>query len=124
MARERTPRQIIDASLSEAEWQAWIVSLARARGWLVWYQPDWVYRMVVRDMQRRRVARDWPDAGFPDLWLVHPSGRMAVLECKSERGAVRAEQRRWIDALVASGIDARVVRPRHREDIEALLTER
>lgn len=111
-----------DRALTEQQFQQWVVDLARLRGWLVWYQPDWVYRLIVRDMRQRRVARDWPDAGFPDLWLVHPaSGRLLVLECKAEAGTVRKEQKAWLAALVAAGVDARVVRPRHRDEVEALL---
>jgi len=42
------------------------------------------------------------EAGFPDLVLVRGS-RLLFVECKSERGWVRPEQRRWLEALGAIG---------------------
>lgn len=117
-----TPQQ---RAMSEHQFQSVVVEMARVNGWLVWYQPDWVYRLVAGSMQRRRVARDWPDAGFPDVWLVHPDdGRFLVLECKREGGALREPQRRWLAALQAAGIDARMVRPRDLDDLDDLLARR
>lgn len=108
---------------SEAEFQRAIIDAAAIYNWLVWYQPDWVYRLIMRDMRQRRVRRDWPEPGFPDLWLVHPdNGKLLVFECKSQRGSVRDAQKRWVAALKAAGVDVRVVRPRDFDDVLALLS--
>lgn len=110
-------------SMSEAEFQMSIIQAARLNGWMVWYQPDWVYRTIMRDMQRRRVNRDWPDSGFPDLWLLHPEKKqLLVIECKSAKGSVRDTQKAWIAALIDAGINAIVARPRDLETVDKLLS--
>lgn len=108
---------------TEAEFQSWIVDYARVNGWRVWYMPDWVYRLIARDMQRTRIGKDWPDKGFPDLWLVR-EGELVVLEVKSATGSVKKEQKAWIADLAAAGIVARVVRPKDREMLESLLSRK
>ena len=50
--------------------------------------------------------------GFPDLTLVHPKRKMVYfLEIKTETGKVTPEQHQWIDALLAAGQNAAIVRP-------------
>jgi len=113
---------VTDDAMTEAQFQQRIVETARLSGWLVWYQPDWIYRLIMRDMSRRRVRRDWPEPGFPDLWMVHPERKiMLVLECKAAKGSLRPPQRAWLDALRESGIDARMIKPRDLENIELFL---
>lgn len=120
-------KYVSPAALPETEnqFQSWVLDVARYYGWLVHYVPDWTYRLIVRDMQRnRRSGRDWPDSGWPDLFLLHPvSGRVLVLELKSATGAVRAPQKAWVAGLQAAGLDARVVRPKDRDAIEQALRE-
>ena len=108
-------------AVSEEDLSAWVVDAARLHGWRVWFQPDWVYRLIARDMERARRRRRWPDPGFPDLWLVHPERGLLVLELKSARGTVRPEQREWLDLLRAAGVDAQVVRPDDRDELERRL---
>lgn len=48
--------------------------------------------------------------GFPDLVLVHPSGRFLIREVKEGKGVVSADQRKWIDQLRNAGVDAGVWR--------------
>lgn len=112
--------------LSEAEFQRWLVREARAAGWLVYFVPDWMHRLAMASMKRRRRGdREWPDKGFPDVWCVHVErGELAVFECKRDTAppsAVKPEQRAWISGLRLAGIWADVVRPRDRDRIRARL---
>lgn len=105
----------------EDAFQAWIVSLAREHGWRVFWLPNWMYRLAIASLKRRRRAdREWPDRGLPDLILVRgtPIPRLLVWECKTDRGKTSPEQDGWLADFRACGIAARVVRPKDREWIE------
>jgi len=65
--------------LSEKQWQAQIVELARRLNWAVY-----------RTFDSRR-----SQPGFPDLVLVRD--RVVFVELKTERGKVSEEQGGWID---------------------------
>ena len=49
--------------------------------------------------------------GLPDL-IVAGHGRFLMIELKAEGGTLDEDQRAWLDALTAAGVDARVLRPR------------
>ncbi|HEV2241804.1 MAG TPA: hypothetical protein VGR98_12240 [Streptosporangiaceae bacterium] len=48
--------------------------------------------------------------GFPD-WCFAGARGVMFRECKTQRGHLRLEQSRWLDALRAGGADAGVWRP-------------
>lgn len=50
--------------------------------------------------------------GFPDLVVVGPGG-VLYRELKSDRGSLTADQREWLTALTAAGVDADVWKPAH-----------
>jgi hypothetical protein len=91
--------------LREREWQAWIVREARQQGWETYHTRD---------------SRG-SDPGFPDLVLACPVRGVRYIECKTEKGRVRPEQRRWLAILQASGQRAFVARPRDVDAVERLL---
>lgn len=79
--------------------------LLDACGWMAFHDPD---------------SRDAP-AGLPDYPMVHPHWhRSAYAELKAERGRIRAEQRRWLSALLGSGTEAYLFRLRGPEDVDAI----
>jgi hypothetical protein len=80
--------------VSEKQFMASVVELARWCGWLIFHPFD----------SRRSTA------GFPDLTLVR-DGRLLFCELKSERGRVSADQQQWLDALQLAGCDVVVWRP-------------
>src|ERR1044071_2787109 len=86
--------------MSETDWQTWVVSTARARGWLVAHLRD---------------SRGQDANGLPDLVLAR-GGLVILAELKTERGAIRESQRPW---LAASG--NHVWRPSDRARVEAVL---
>lgn len=107
--------------MSEAEFQQAVVDAARTLGWHVQFTPDWMMRLAVHDMHRkRRGDRPWPDKGFPDLVLVRGT-QIVVAELKSDKGRVRPEQQAWLAALRAAGVKAVVWRPRMWDDVLACL---
>lgn len=83
--------------MTERQFQAAIVQLARTAGWRVYHTHD----------SRRS------EAGFPDLVLVHAKRRQLLfMEVKSERGRLSKDQREWLDDLSKATLTAGgVVRP-------------
>lgn len=81
------------------------IRLAQSYGWYCFHDND----------SRRN------QAGFPDLFLVHPDRGVLFIELKTETGRVRPAQRDVLRMLRKAGQRAFIVRPRHRDDLEALL---
>ena len=105
-ARLAQGRQLRPEDMSEGQLQAYVVKLAKARGWMAYHTHD-----------SRRSER-----GFPDLVLVHAGRKLAMfVELKSPTGRLTIPQQNWIDAMKAAGLDARVWRPSDLEEIEATL---
>jgi hypothetical protein len=103
-----TPRAIIDAHTTEAEFQWQLMQLARLCGFMCYHPFD-----------SRRSA-----IGYPDLTLVHAErGQLVFLEAKRESGKTTPAQDAWLIALGAvPGVVARAVRPSDWETIAAILT--
>lgn len=97
-------RSAIDRAMSEKQWQAQVVALARYNGWLCYH--TWNSQHSER--------------GYPDLTLIRHN-RLVVAELKTERGTVTDVQCLWLEAFRACGIPAYVWRPRDWLDIVAIL---
>lgn len=93
-------------AISEKQFQAQVVELARLYNWLVYHTYD-----------SRRSA-----PGFPDLVLVRPP-RLIFAELKSEEGRARPEQRTWLEALsgCTQAPESHLWRPRDLQEIQTLL---
>ncbi len=103
-----TTRDELDAAMTEKEWQAQVVELAKAEGWLVYHTQD----------SRRS------NPGFPDLVLVRGVVQIG-LELKTEKGKVSDAQQEWIDALKKVLIvRADIARPHNWDDVQRALTAR
>lgn len=103
----RVGRAIMDNTVTEKEFQARILTIAKLYGWLCYHVPD--SRMVTC-------------RGFPDIVLCK-SGRFIMAELKTERGKLRAEQVQWLEALRASGVEAYLWRPSMWDKIVETLKE-
>lgn len=92
--------------ISEKQFQAQVLGLARYSGFLVYHTHD--------------PRRSQP--GFPDLVLVRPP-RLIFAELKSEEGRIRPEQREWLEALsgCTEAPESYLWRPRNLEEIQNLL---
>lgn len=86
--------------MTEREFMAAVVQLARASGWLVYHTFD--------------SRRSQP--GFPDLVLVRE--RVMFRELKVRDGKLSLEQRTWLARLRSAGADAAVWRERDWATVE------
>ena len=61
--------------------------------------------------------------GFPDAVLLHPDGRILVVEFKTTIGKVTPIQQTWLDGFKACGVPAYVWRPAdwHDGTVERIL---
>lgn len=83
-------------TMTENQLQAVIIANAKRSGWLVYHTFD----------SRRS------QAGYPDLHLVHPVLKISLLrELKTQKGTLRPEQKTWITALEAAGLNIAIWRP-------------
>ena len=111
-------RLVIDAAITETEFQAQVIELATTLGWLVYHTYD----------SRRSVY------GFPDLVLVR-CGRVIFMELKSEKGRLDTRrrysprtgralpnQKDWKDAFEACpDVEYYLYRPRHWDELMEVL---
>ena len=73
--------------ISEVNFQAQIVKLAKLRGWKVYHTYD-----------SRKSKK-----GFPDLILIRDE-RIIAAELKTRKKTTTTEQREWLDAFAESGV--------------------
>jgi hypothetical protein len=89
----------------DADFQAKILKLAKATGWLCYHTYD--------------SRRSKP--GFPDLVLVRGAS-MLFLEVKSEDGKAKPEQEAWIARLKqVKFVSAAICRPQNWDEIAEML---
>lgn len=100
---------------SEAQFQSWVVDLAKLTGWLVYHtRPS-------MNTRGRWATHITGDAGFPDLMLAHPRHGALFVELKTRLGKTTVAQDKWLDTLTTTGHYAQVWRPEHRGEITLLL---
>jgi hypothetical protein len=91
--------------LTEKQFMAQVIRLARLRGWLLYHPFD-----------SRRSA-----AGYPDLTLVRGQ-RLIFAELKSEDGRLTPAQAAWLAALRAvPGVEVHIWHPAVWGTVEAVL---
>jgi len=112
MTRRRTP---------EKDFQDAVLHWARLFHWRVFYIPDWLYRLAMASMKRTRIARDWPDPGFPDLVLLKVP-HLIFAELKSGTNKPTAKQNAWHDDLRACGLRVYVWRESDIDEIIRILS--
>lgn len=95
----------LPAEISERDFQAEVLRLAKRHGWLSYHTHD-----------SRRSAK-----GFPDLVMVRPP-QLLFAELKTNTGKLTPEQQDWLDHLNASGAVACVWRPKDWPMIERALS--
>ena len=90
--------------LTEREWQAQVVAIARMYGWRVHHH------LISRGSE----------AGWPDLVIAGHS-RGLFVELKTDKGALRPEQRTWLELLALAGCEVAVWRPADLDMVTAAL---
>lgn len=92
------------------ELQAAIIDLAHITGWKVaHFQSVLATRKDGSASWRTPVAAD--GKGFPDLFLVRNERALAI-EVKGDGDSLKVEQKAWILALQAAGIQVQIATPR------------
>lgn len=106
--RPELARNLLDKQVTELAWQKSIIELAEEYcGWLVFHDQD----------SRKN------NPGFPDLVMAHHRHGVVYLECKTEDGKVRREQRLWIWTLQQAGEVAAIVRPSDRDWVDRIIRD-
>lgn len=101
-------RAVLDAQITEADFQASVIRHARLRGY-------WVYHTY--DSRHS-------EAGFPDTVIVHPEHPdwpVVMAELKKETTKPTTAQEAWLEALAGRRIETRLWRPSSWEEIERTL---
>lgn len=99
---KRNWRELEPHQWSEAEFQTKIITEAQQVGW-------WVYHPYFSKRS---------EAGWPDLYLMHPDGRRLIVELKRNRGYSTPIQRKCHARFRVAGEEVLVWRPR---DLEMIL---
>ena len=104
------------ATITEADWQAQFVQLARILGWR--------HLHVRRSLGR---GKKWVTAtnqdGWPDLHLWHETQqRVIYVELKSETGRLRPQQTEVLGSLTRAGQEVYVLRPSDLEVAKRILS--
>lgn len=102
------------ALATEREYETTILEAARIGGWRVHAERP------------AQTAKGWRtairgSAGWPDLFLVHPTRGAMALELKRRPRRPTVDQELWLAALAGAGIDARLVYV--PDDLDALVRE-
>jgi VRR-NUC domain len=91
--------------VSEAAFQQQVVQLAGFYGWnLVYHTHD-----------SRRSNKGWPDL------VICRAPEIVFVELKGDKTRVRPEQKAWLAALAACGLEAYLWRPNDFDDLHARL---
>lgn len=98
-------RALLLKSVSERDWQGYVVALARLHGWRCYHPLD---------------SRG-STAGYPDLTLLR-DGQLVVAELKSMTGKATQQQEQWLAAFRAvPGVLADIWRPSDRDTVDQIL---
>lgn len=102
--------KVFIGTMGEQEFQNEVTDLADKNGWL-WFHHPYECGEVVR-------------RGWPDLILVHPRRKLLLFrELKWERRKLEPAQSTFLHALQAVGADAKVWRPKDRDEIVKVLED-
>lgn len=106
VARDQvTAREVLDATMSERDFQAAVIAFAKWHGWSVYH----TYRS------------DRSEPGYPDLTMVR-NGQLVCAELKSTKGRLTSEQVDWLARLgLVPGVVAEMWRPADWERVEEVL---
>jgi hypothetical protein len=95
----------VDGLVSEKDWQAQVLRLARLFGWMSHHPWSSIHSA----------------SGWPDLALCRPP-RLILAELKTETGRVSPAQQAWLDALSqCTGIEVYTWRPSDRAQVAEAL---
>jgi hypothetical protein len=94
----------------EKDFQRAVIEYARMMGWRIHHT------LPALTQRGRWITPVQGDTGFPDLVLCRPP-RLIFAELKRVGGKVSSQQREWLDALQACGVECYVWYPSDWEQI-------
>lgn len=103
----KTTRALTKPRATEDQLQDAIVEFAQSQGWFCFFIPNWLYRLAIQAMARKkRGDRKWSPPGFPDLVLLQGLNdprtpvRLIFMELKVDGGKFSSgEQSDWVRGL-------------------------
>ena len=95
----------------EARFTTQVVNILHLYGWMVYHPLPAVHR-------GRYVTAMQGDKGWPDIAAAHPVHGFIVAELKTATGRMTDDQKHWLHALLAAGVEAYVWRP---DDIDFIV---
>lgn len=109
--RQRTAREILDASASEAQLTRTVIEMAEWLGWRAYHVTD----------SRKDTVYGETGRGFLDILAIRP-GRLIVAELKDEDGDMSDDQREWMALWqTIPGVETYQWRPRDTDRIKEIL---
>ena len=119
-----TPRQVLDAAVSEQDWQKWVIDYAHLKAWTaVHHRPARIGRTYIN--KKGEVKESWQThyqgdgKGEWDLHLYRE--RVVVIECKTEKGTLSPEQEHWGYVYEGAGQEHYCLRPSDFERVMKVL---
>lgn len=116
--------------LTEARWQRQVLEIATMFGWRAWHDLSVNNRLICRKRsttgctgklvcdtcgEPARPVRNAP--GWPDLLMIR-GDTLLVVELKSDRGALRPEQREWLTLFGrVAKVFVKVWRPKDLDEV-------
>lgn len=100
-------------SITEAEWQSHVISLARLYGWAVYHPPA---NRPGRNGKVQQVVAGWPDLA------ILKDGHLIMAELKTRTGKTTGAQDWWLAELSkVEGVETYVWRPGDDDKVIAIL---
>ena len=115
-------RRTLDLAMSESQWQATVIDLARTLGWTCLHHHDSRRQAGVHPDGTAALIGDQDAAGMPDWLFIRE--RHFFAELKRERGQLTSQQTHVIGALGKAGAEVYVWRPSDWPDVVVALRGR
>lgn len=111
-------RAVLDASMSEADFQDAVIELAQSHAWMV------AHFRPARTADGWRTPIQADGKGFPDLILAKPGRPLLIAELKRQGEQPNGRQQHWLNTLAqCQGVACWIWRPSDWPTIEALLSD-
>lgn len=106
-------RAILDAAMTENEWQSLVIGYAASRKWKVHHQL--IPFRIGRNGKPRAITEDETEPGFVDLVLVRD--RIIFAELKTMKGQRSLVQAQWAEWIIKAGGEYHLWVPADYDDV-------
>lgn len=109
-----TPRTNLYAQISEKDFTAQVIALAR------WYKWRVTHFRAAINQRGRWLTPIQGDSGFPDIFALRHN-RAIIAELKAAKGRVTPEQVTWLSMAKDANLEVYIWRPADIDEIEGIL---